>query len=187
MQLEILAKTRRQINNPRLRSMGFSWSKIFPAETRLFVVTLYWDRNWIALIKINVEREREREIFETSRNDRFWKWSVKSTIIVCKIKLENFLFFYYIIIRFVWNDVWRFPGDFARVINFFKNKVKKTYFAYVFDTSICICIAIFFCLQKINIRHAGTFIFSAATLNVIIMITKKKNSFRILNFILHPF
>lgn len=109
----------------------------------------------------------------------------KITIIVCKIKLEKF-FFYYIIIRFV--SVQTMYGDFLEISfasSTFSRINWKKCFAYVFDTSICIyvCIAIFFfAYQKINIRHAGTFIFSAAALGVIITITKKKNPSRILNF-----
>lgn len=129
---------------------------------------------------------RGGERFETLENDEFWKWSAKITIIVCKIKLKKF-FFYYIIIRFV--SVQTMYGDFLEISfasSTFSRINWKKCFAYVFDTSICICMHshffFFFAYQKINIRHAGTFIFSAAALGVIITITKKKNPSRILNF-----
>lgn len=75
------------------------------------------------------------------------------------------------------NDVWRFPRDFVRVINFFKNKLKKVFcirVRYKYMYMYAYPFFFFFAYQKINIRHAGTFIFSAAALGVIITITKKK-------------
>lgn len=60
MRLEIGGKPkngRKKNKQSTSRSMGFSWSKIFPTETRLFVVTCMirsMIRAWIVLIEINV-------------------------------------------------------------------------------------------------------------------------------------
>lgn len=151
------------------RSMGFSWSKIFPTETRLFVVYVYDSINDSCLDSFNWNKCVVGGIhgFETSGNDGFWKLGRQNrgiAIIVrdfCKIKLGKFFFFFHFWFIISLYDSFQSSNDryedFGRVINFFKNKVKKVFCTRVRRTSTVW--RIFSIYQKINIRHAGTFVF----------------------------